>query len=54
MKLEQAKKIINENYDDYASAIFKITAMVKSLRKTYDDHTIILAFQEVMKKKFKK
>lgn len=51
MKLEKVKQIVNENYDDYESVIFKMKGIIKSLRKTYDDKTIEMAFKKVMKSK---
>jgi hypothetical protein len=54
MKFDTALKIINENYSNYDSAVFKMKCIIRSLRKTYDDDTIIMAFQDAMKKKFKK
>ena len=51
MKLEKVKQIVNENYDDYESAIFKMKGIIKSLRKNYDDKKIEMAFKKVMKSK---
>ena len=50
MCFSKAKTII-ENYNNYEAALFKIKGMIKNLRKSYDDETITLAFQEAMKQK---
>ena len=47
MKLETIK----ENYDDFESALFRVKAIIKSLRKTYSDKTIIMAFKKAIKNK---
>ena len=42
--------LIKENYENLDDCIFRVTGMVASLRKTFDDKTIIQAFNKVMKK----
>ena len=42
--------LIKENYENLDDCIFRVTGMVTSLRKTFDDKTIIQAFNKVMNK----
>jgi hypothetical protein len=49
MKYENVKKLLNEEYGDFESAVSKISCIVRSLRKKYNDQTITLAFKEAMR-----
>ena len=42
--------LIKENYENLDDCISRVTGMVASLRKTFDDETIIQAFNKVMNK----
>jgi hypothetical protein len=51
MKFENIKNMINEEYDDFDTICSKIKSFLKSLEKTYDDKTIMVAFETIIRDK---